>query len=170
VTGPAGFALADLLLGLGAAHEMERGGSVQKCPSAASARRTSRRRGASLRDVLQTFAMACVALKGMHKGTAHVGKVPARQAKSIERESQMKNLQRDLRKAVSGGRLRIRGDDPRCASGISIRNKAHGEPISKLSLSANGCRRRPHNQIVVSTACGSRATSRFLLPGLGEET
>ena len=29
VTYPTGFALADLLLGLGAAHEMERGGTVQ---------------------------------------------------------------------------------------------------------------------------------------------
>ncbi|HEX8312779.1 MAG TPA: excinuclease ABC subunit B, partial [Chthoniobacteraceae bacterium] len=33
VTDPTGFALADLLLGLGAAQEMERGGGVQKCPA-----------------------------------------------------------------------------------------------------------------------------------------
>src|SRR5258708_3271548 len=33
VTDPTGFALADLLLGLGAAQEIERGGSVQKCPT-----------------------------------------------------------------------------------------------------------------------------------------
>src|SRR6188508_1065989 len=32
VTDPTGFALADLLLGLGAAQEMERGGNVTKCP------------------------------------------------------------------------------------------------------------------------------------------
>ena len=37
----------------------------------------------------------------MVQGTAHIGKVPARQAKSLERESQLKTLQRDLRKAVS---------------------------------------------------------------------
>ena len=37
-----------------------------------------------------TFADGLASLlKGMHKGTAHVGKVPARQAKSLERESQL---------------------------------------------------------------------------------
>jgi protein arginine kinase activator len=32
VTDPTGFALADLLLGLGAAQEIERGGGITKCP------------------------------------------------------------------------------------------------------------------------------------------
>ena len=103
VTDPTGFALADLLLGLGAAHEMERGGSVQKCPTC----------GFSQADFKKTGRLGCATcyttfadglstlLKGMHKGTAHLGKVPARQAKTIERESQLKTLQRDLRKAVS---------------------------------------------------------------------
>ena len=103
VTDPTGFALADLLLGLGAAQEMERGGSVQKCPAC----------GFSQADFKKTGRLGCGAcyetfgeglaslLKGMHKGSAHVGKVPARAVRSIERESQMKTLQRDLRKAVA---------------------------------------------------------------------
>ena len=103
VTDPTGFALADLLLGLGAAQEMERGGSVQKCPAC----------GFSQADFKKTGRLGCGAcyetfgeglaslLKGMHKGTAHVGKIPARAVRSIERESQMKTLQRDLRKAVA---------------------------------------------------------------------
>jgi len=103
VTNPMGFALADLLLGLGAAQEMERGGTVQKCPVC----------GFSQADFKKTGRLGCAAcyttfadglaslLKGMHKGTEHVGKVPARLAKSIERESQLKTLQRDLKKAVS---------------------------------------------------------------------
>ena len=37
----------------------------------------------------------------MHKGTDHLGKVPARLAKTLERESALKTLQRDLRKAVA---------------------------------------------------------------------
>ena len=103
VADPTSFALCDLLHGLGAAQEMERGGVTQKCPSC----------GFSQADFKKTGRLGCATcyttfwdglsslLKGMHKGTAHVGKVPARQAKSLERETQMKTLQRDLRKAVS---------------------------------------------------------------------
>jgi protein arginine kinase activator len=103
VSDPTSFALTDLLFGLGAAEEMERGGNVQKCPtcgfSQADFKKTGRLGCASC---YTTFADGLASLiKGMHKGTAHVGKVPARQAKSIERESQLKTLQRDLRKAVS---------------------------------------------------------------------
>src|ERR1700704_4813242 len=103
VTDPTGFALADLLLGLGAAQEMERGGTVQKCPvcgfSQADFKKTGR---LGCGACYETFAEGLASLlKGMHKGIAHVGKVPARAVRSIERESQMKTLQRDLRKAVA---------------------------------------------------------------------
>ena len=37
----------------------------------------------------------------MHKGEAHVGKVPSRLAMTMERESRLKDLHRDLRLAVS---------------------------------------------------------------------
>lgn len=43
VTDPTGFALADLLLGLGGAQEMEKGNAVAKCPNCGSAMRISRR-------------------------------------------------------------------------------------------------------------------------------
>lgn len=103
VTDPTGFALADLLLGLGAAQEMEKGGAQQKCAVC----------GFSQADFKKTGRLGCSAcyetfseglgslLKGMHKGTAHVGKQPARLTRSLERTAQMKNLQRDLRKAVA---------------------------------------------------------------------
>ena len=103
VEDPTNFALCDLLHGLGAAQEMERGGSAQKCPSC----------GFSQQDFKKTGRLGCAVcyttfadglatlLKGMHKGPEHVGKMPARQAKSLERETQLKTLQRDLRKAVS---------------------------------------------------------------------
>lgn len=104
VTDPTGFALADLLLGLGAAQEMERGGSVQKCPTCGFSQADFKKTGRlGCANCYTTFAEGLASLlKGMHKGTAHVGKVPARQAKSLERESQLKTLQRDLRKAVAG--------------------------------------------------------------------
>jgi protein arginine kinase activator len=82
---------------------MERGGTVQKCPTC----------GFSQADFKKTGRLGCAAcyqtfsdglatlLKGMHKGTDHVGKVPARARQSIERETQVRALQRDLRKAVA---------------------------------------------------------------------
>src|SRR5215218_8709542 len=75
VTDPTGFALADLLLGLGAAQEMERGGTVQKCTAC----------GFSQADFKKTGRLGCAIcydtfgdglqslLKGMHKGTTHTG-------------------------------------------------------------------------------------------------
>lgn len=103
VTDPTGFALADLLLGLGAAQEMERGGGAQRCPvcgfSQADFKKTGRL-GCS--NCYLTFADGLAPLlKGMHKGVVHVGKVPPRLLKSMERETRLKNLQRDLRKAVA---------------------------------------------------------------------
>lgn len=103
VTDPTGFALADLLLGLGAAQEMERGGTVHKCPvcgfSQADFKKTGRLGCATC---YTTFADGLASLlKGMHKGTEHMGKIPSRMAKTIEREVQLKTLQRDLKKAVA---------------------------------------------------------------------
>ncbi len=103
VTDPTGFALADLLLGLGAAQEIERGGGLQKCPlcgfSQADFKKTGRL-GCS--NCYETFAEGLqTLLKGMHKGTAHVGKMPSRFAETAEREAQLKTLQRDLKKAVA---------------------------------------------------------------------
>jgi protein arginine kinase activator len=103
VTDPTGFALADLLLGLGAAQDMERAGTVQKCAvcgfSQADFKKTGRLGCGSCYD---TFAEGLASLlKGMHKGTEHKGKIPMRALRTMERESQMKSLQRDLRKAVA---------------------------------------------------------------------
>lgn len=103
VTDPTGFALADLLLGLGAAQEMERGGTVQKCPVCGFTQADFKKTGRlGCGACYQTFSDGLASLlKGMHKGTEHIGKVPARALQSIERETQMRSLQRDLRKAVA---------------------------------------------------------------------
>src|SRR5687767_5914478 len=102
VTDPTGFALADLLLGLGAAQEIDKGGGVLKCPvcgfSQADFKKTGRLGCASC---YETFSDALDALiKGMHKGNEHVGKIPSRLLRSMEHEHQLKELQRELRKAV----------------------------------------------------------------------
>lgn len=103
VDDPTGFALADLLLGLGAAQEIEKGGGSQKCPvcgfSQADFKKTGR---LGCAYCYETFAEGLGSLlKAMHKGTSHVGKLPARLAAHMERDAQMKTLQKDLEKAVS---------------------------------------------------------------------
>lgn len=103
VTDPTGFALADLLLGLGAAQEIEKGGAHQKCPacgfSQADFKKTGRLGCAACYD---TFAEGLASLlKAMHKGTSHIGKVPARLARSLQLDAQMKHLQLGLEKAIT---------------------------------------------------------------------
>jgi protein arginine kinase activator len=103
VTDPTGFALADLLLGLGAAQEMERGGGVQKCPACGFSQADFKKTGRlGCSACYETFSEGLQSLiKGMHKGTVHLGKTPTRMARTLERDAQLKTLQRDLRKAVS---------------------------------------------------------------------
>jgi protein arginine kinase activator len=105
VDDPTGFALADLLLGLGAAQEIERGGGgqAQRCPGCGFSQADFKKTGRlGCAQCYETFAEGLNSLlKAMHKGTNHTGKVPARISRLIERESALKNLQRDLQKAVS---------------------------------------------------------------------
>ena len=103
MTDPTGFALADLLLGLGAAQEMERGGNTQKCPVCGFGQSDFKKTGRlGCATCYQTFAEGLTPLlKGMHKGVAHVGKVPSRLAMTLERESRLKDLHRELRQAVT---------------------------------------------------------------------
>ncbi|MEI6713772.1 MAG: UvrB/UvrC motif-containing protein [Verrucomicrobiota bacterium] len=104
VTDPTAFALADLLKGLGAAQEVEQiVGRGQKCDTC----------GFTLVEFKKTGRLGCSAcypvfsegiatmLSGMHKGSNHVGKVPERFVKTVERERVLKDLQQRLRKAVT---------------------------------------------------------------------
>jgi protein arginine kinase activator len=103
VTDPTGFALADLLLGLGASHEMEKTTAGTRCPTC----------GFSQADFKKTGRFGCSTcydafgdgldnmFKGMHKGTEHKGKVPTRLLQAKLRQEELKKLQRELRKAVA---------------------------------------------------------------------
>ncbi len=102
VTDPTGFALADLLLGLGAAQEIEKGSSVQKCPvcgfSQADFKKTGR---LGCAECYQTFSEGLGSLlKAMHKGTMHLGKIPARLMRTLQIDAEMKSLEESLEKAV----------------------------------------------------------------------
>ena len=103
VEDPKSFALADLLLGIGAAEEIEKGGSSQKCPlcgfSQADFKKTGRL-GCS--ECYVTFAEGLSSLlKAMHKGTEHVGKLPQRAQRSIALSHRMRALAENLQKAVA---------------------------------------------------------------------
>lgn len=103
VQDPTGFALADLLLGIGAAEEIEKGASTQKCPVC----------GYTQADFKKTGRLGCSTcyvtfgeglnnlLKAMHKGTEHVGKLPQRAHRTVELNDKMRTLTESLQKAVA---------------------------------------------------------------------
>jgi protein arginine kinase activator len=103
VQDPTGFALADLLLGIGAAEEIEKGAGTQKCPVCGFTQtdfKKSGRLGCSA--CYQAFSEGLGALlKAMHKGTEHVGKLPQRAHREIEIGDRMRSLTEDLQKAVA---------------------------------------------------------------------
>jgi len=93
VQDPTGFALADLLLGIGAAEEIEKGAPTQKCPVC----------GFSQADFKKTGRLGCMGslLKAMHKGTEHVGKFPQRAQRTVVLNHRMRALTENLEKAVA---------------------------------------------------------------------
>lgn len=103
VNDPTGFALADLLLGLGAAQQIERNPGALKCPvcgfTQADFKKTGRLGCSTCYSVFQEGLAGM--LKNMHKGTAHTGKAPAAYRKIREQGEKIKFLQGDLDKAVA---------------------------------------------------------------------
>ena len=103
VQDPTGFALADLLLGIGAAEEIEKGTPTQKCPmcgfTQADFKKTGRL-GCSVCYVTFSEGLSTL-LKAMHKGTEHVGKLPQRAHREFELDDRMRTLNEDLQKAVA---------------------------------------------------------------------
>ena len=102
VSDPTGFAMADLLLGLGATQQIERGQPSQRCPvcgfTQADFKKTGRLGCSACYD---TFADGLAPLlKGMHKGLKHTGKMPARLSRRFAMADRAKALETDLQQAV----------------------------------------------------------------------
>ncbi len=107
VDDPTGFSLADLLLGLGAAQEMEsasRAGAETRCPSCGFTQADFKKTGRlGCPECYQTFAEGLeTMLKTMHKGTRHVGKSPHAQSLGQDVEEKVRRLQKRLEKAIAG--------------------------------------------------------------------
>ncbi len=105
VNDPAGFSLADLLLGLGATPEAEPvvGGAESKCPACGFTQADFKKAGRlGCAECYKTFAEGLdQLLKSMHKGTRHRGKVPTALRESQDLADKLKSLQKKLDKAVS---------------------------------------------------------------------
>ncbi len=102
VSDPTGFALADLLLGLGAAQEMQKGGGSEKCPVCGFSQNDFKKTGRlGCANCYETFAEGLESvLDQMHKDTKHVGKMPERLAATFQLDEQMKQLQSDLQDSI----------------------------------------------------------------------
>src|SRR5437867_6273522 len=101
---PTGFSLADLLLGLGAAQEIEQAGAGTelKCPHCGFTQADFKKAGRlGCPECYQTFGEALESLlKTMHKGVRHVGKAPEALRKTREASDQLKSLEKKLKKAI----------------------------------------------------------------------
>jgi protein arginine kinase activator len=102
---PKGFALADLLLGLGAAQQMDQAAPQTgvRCPTCGFTHADFKKSGRlGCADCYQAFAEGLEGvLKSMHKGTRHVGKTPRRLQRPRELEDRIATLQARLDKAVA---------------------------------------------------------------------
>ncbi len=105
VNDPAGFSLADLLLGLGASQEMEKanGGEGVKCPHCGFTQVDFKKAGRlGCSECYVTFAEGLEGLlKTMHKGVRHVGKIPQALRQGRDLTNQLRQLQKRLDKAIT---------------------------------------------------------------------
>lgn len=105
VNDPTGFSLADLLLGLGASQQLEQaaGSAEVRCPRCGFTQADFKKAGRfGCPDCYRTFAKGLEGLlKSMHKGTRHVGKVPAALRRVEDTRERIKQLQKKLAKAIA---------------------------------------------------------------------
>ncbi len=104
VNDTASFHMADIMLGLGAAQELEQstGGTEVKCPRCGFTQADFKKSGRlGCPDCYKTFAEGLAGLlKTMHKGTRHAGKDPESLRVSREFADRLKSLQKKLAKAI----------------------------------------------------------------------
>jgi protein arginine kinase activator len=104
INDPTSFAMADLMLGLGASQELDpSAGAVEiKCVRCGFTQADFKKSGRlGCPECYQTFAEGLSGLlKTMHKGVRHIGKVPQALRKSRETGDRLKLLQKKLNKAV----------------------------------------------------------------------
>ena len=171
MTDPTGFALADLLLGLGAAQEIESGGSVHEMPDLRlqpggfQEDRPARLR-AVLRDVCRRTR---VAAQGHAQGDRARGQGAARaRAHAWNANSELKELQRESAQGRRRRELRIGGGDSRPDPDIRSRAADLTMAIHNILTNSGEWLRGegPHHQIVISSRVRlARNLRNFAFPG-----
>src|ERR1700748_3343880 len=101
VSDPTGFALADLLLGLGETQQVEQAAPTEHCPVCGFTQADFKKTGRlGCSECYVTFAEGLASLiKAMHKGTEHVGKLPERAQRAMALSHRMRALNENLQKA-----------------------------------------------------------------------
>jgi protein arginine kinase activator len=104
VNDPTSFAMADLMLGLGASQELASavGEAEVKCTRCGFSQADFKKSGRlGCPDCYRTFAEGLSGLlKTMHKGTRHIGKTPEALRQTRETVDRLKSLQKKLTKAI----------------------------------------------------------------------
>ena len=104
INDPTSFAMADLMLGLGASQELDQSaaGAELKCPRCGFSQADFKKSGRlGCPDCYKTFAEGLSGLlKTMHKGTRHAGKAPEALRVSREFADRLKSLQKKLARAI----------------------------------------------------------------------
>ncbi len=99
------FAIADMLLGLGASQEIEQaaGGPDVKCPKCGFSQSDFKKSGRlGCAECYTTFAEGLEGLlKSMHKGIHHAGKVPEGLRQTRDLSDRLNLLQKKLAKAIA---------------------------------------------------------------------
>ncbi len=105
INDPTSFAMADLMLGLGASQELDPllAGVELKCSKCGFSQADFKKSGRlGCPECYSTFAEGLAGLlKTMHKGTRHVGKTPEALRTTRESADRLKLLQKKLAKAIS---------------------------------------------------------------------
>jgi protein arginine kinase activator len=98
----AGFSLADLLVGLGAAEEMKVESPGAQCPVCGFTQADFKKTGRlGCSACWETFEAGLASLlKAMHKGNHHVGKVPTKAMHTLALNGKIQELAEQLEKAV----------------------------------------------------------------------
>jgi len=106
INDPTSFAMADLMLGLGASQELEHAASgvETKCARCGFSQADFKKSGRlGCPECYKTFAEGLSGLlKTMHKGTRHIGKTPEALRQTRETVDRLKSLQKKLAKAIEG--------------------------------------------------------------------
>ena len=129
VTDPTGFQLADMLLGFGSGTKVETSPQEKSCPACGMTQSTFRKTG-------RLGCSACYnvfgdgmdgLLKAMHKGTRHIGKVPASHSSRQAEEDRLAQLRGALDAAVANEAYE---DAARLKSEITTAEKALTKRVS----------------------------------------